>query len=184
MGEKGRKCLFSALSIILCVALGACGKTVEESETEAPMITEQTVETEADKTNTALLSELKKLTNEARTIEDYIDAFEQFHVIGSGDPDEISFFEVGNFDFFGGEKLLVSLVRQYKANPDDDGFMQVHIDVSYEPVNEIDYEIIWSDEYDEISDFISAVRGSEPIDYIIENDLVPVNVNIREEYTD
>ncbi|MCR5781854.1 MAG: hypothetical protein K6G90_03860 [Clostridia bacterium] len=180
---KGRKYLFAALSIILCIALGGCGKTVEKPENQASMIAMQTVETEAAYTNTALLPELKKLTNEARTIEDYIDAFETFHNIGSTDPDEISFFEVGNFDF-GGKKLLVSFVRQYKANPDDDGYVQVHIDVSYEPVDEIDYEIIWSDEYDDISDFISAVRGSEAIKYITGNELVPVNVNIREENTD
>lgn len=130
-----------------------------------------------------LLKALKDVTVNAETLKDYINGFEEFCNIESGDSEEVCFLETGNYDFSGENNFYFSLVRQYKANPNDDEYIQIHMDVIFNPITIDNQSQIWSDEFDNIKKFFNAVKSSEILKHICNNNLKPKRIDIYADET-
>jgi hypothetical protein len=130
-----------------------------------------------------LTGSLKYITKDAKTVNDYINGFEKFcNEVNSGDNEEVCFFEIGNYDFSGEKELYFSLVRQYKAYPDDE-YTQVHLDIIFEPIKGIKGNTVWSDEFDNYEEFFNAVKSSEMLKYINDDNLNPKRIDIYADET-
>ena len=131
-----------------------------------------------------LLGNLKYITKDAETVNDYINGFEDFcNQVDSGDEEELCFLETGNYDFSGEKEFYFSLVRQYKANPNGDEYIQVHMDIIFEPIKAVSSSQIWSDEFDNYEDFFKEINASEILKYINDNNLKPKRIDIYADQT-
>jgi MerR family mercuric resistance operon transcriptional regulator len=130
-----------------------------------------------------LSGSLKYITKDAKTINDYVNGFEVFCQVESGDSEEVCFLEAGNYDFSGEDEFYFSLVRQYKANPNDDEYVQVHMDIIFDPIKANNQSQIWSDEFDNYAEFFNAVKSSEVLQYINDNNLNPKRIDFYADET-
>lgn len=131
-----------------------------------------------------LLGNLKYITKDAETVNDYINGFEDFcNQVDSGDEEELCFLETGNYDFSGENEFYFSLVRQYKANPNGDEYIQVHMDIIFEPIKAVSSSQIWSDEFDNYEDFFKEINASEILKYINDNNLKPKRIDFYADET-
>lgn len=131
-----------------------------------------------------LTGSLKYITKDAKTVNDYINGFEDFcNQVDSGDEEELCFLETGNYDFSGENEFYFSLVRQYKANPNDDEYIQVHMDIIFEPIKAVSSSQIWSDEFDNYEDFFKEINASKILKYINDNNLKPKRIDFYADET-
>lgn len=131
-----------------------------------------------------LLESLKRVTKEAETVNEYVTGFENFcKQVDSGDAEELCFLETGNFDFSGENEFYFSLVRQYKANPNDDEYIQVHMDIIFEPIKP-DFSVqVWSDEFDDYEDFFKSIHSTDILKFINDNHMKPKRSDFYAEET-
>ena len=139
--------------------------------------------TKREKIKVDLLKSLQDVTDNAETLNDYINGFEDFCKVESGDSEEVCFLETGNYDFSGENEFYFSLVRQYKANPNDDEYIQVHMDIVFEPITIKSQSQIWSDEFDNNNEFFDAVKSSNLLKHINDNNIFPKRIDIYADET-
>ncbi len=131
-----------------------------------------------------LLESLKSITKNAKTVNDYINGFEEFcKKVDCGDEEELCLLETGDFGFSGEDEFYFSLVRQYKGSPDDDEYIQVHMDIIFEPINEELSSLIWSDEFDNTEDFFKSVDMSDELKFINDNNIKLKRIDLYTEET-
>ena len=127
--------------------------------------------------------QLKAATASAETLNEYVNGFEELCRVECGDSEEVCFLETGNYDFSGEDEFYFSLIRQYKANPSADEYIQVHMDIVFDPIKVISQSQIWSDEFDNNEEFFNAVKSSELLNYINDNHLTPKRIDIYADET-
>ncbi len=127
--------------------------------------------------------QLKAATASAETLNEYVNGFEELCRVECGDSEEVCFLETGNYDFSGEDEFYFSLIRQYKANPSADEYIQVHMDIVFDPIKVISQSQIWSDEFDNNEEFFNAVKSSELLNYINDNNLNPKRIDIYADET-
>ena len=181
-----KKPVLLILIAILLAALTACSTAYPSSK-----VTDQNDNTKNTSKNsvkkgekTDLLAQLKRITKDAETVNDYIAGFERFcNQVESGDGEELCFLETGNYDFSGENEFYFSLVRQYKANANDDEYMQVRMDIIFDPIKPNRQSQIWSDEFDTYEDFFKEINSSKILKYINDNHLKSKRINFYADET-
>lgn len=120
-----------------------------------------------------LLEFLQNRLGERATLAQAVDAFAEMCDIPVDSEMDMLLFESGNFGFFVSDaSFQVSLVRQFTTGEEEgDEFTQLHMDLFYEPTEELqalETNCFWSTD---VKDFWQAVRDSAVFRFL--RDAVP-----------
>ena len=120
-----------------------------------------------------LLEFLQNRLGERATLAQAVDAFAEMCAIPVDSEMDMLLFESGSFGFFvSGASFQVSLVRQFTTGQEEgDEFTQLHMDLFYEPTEELlalETNCFWSTD---VKDFWQAVRDSAVFRFL--QDAVP-----------
>lgn len=107
---------------------------------------------------------LKQILDGELSFGQIVDAFETMTKMPISSDDDILLYETGTFPFTGKPLFYFSLVRQCSI-PDDDEYIQLHVDIMFEPdqYNAHFSESIWSDDIEE--GFFDYIRNSPAFIY-------------------
>lgn len=116
-------------------------------------------------------------------VKDSVDAFEKMAYLPIATAADDLLFEAGTYNFTGKDMFYFSLTRQYQTEESGDEYMQLRLELLYEPGadNSEFYESMWSNV--KLEDFFIAVRNSEAYQFLVQNNLKPVKLEIVNEMT-
>ena len=129
-----------------------------------------------------IVKKLKEKVSINNTLVELIDIFREVCEPNFVEYDDIYLFETGVYNFSGDDLFYFSLVLQYQ-NPGDDEYMQIHFNITYLLIKELqlmENNIVWSEDVD---DFWSTIKTSNAFEYIISRNLKINNIEIYEEET-
>lgn len=108
-----------------------------------------------------VLNYIKGAINCNSSLEEIVSAFECACKMKIND--DCALFETGTFNFTGENLFYFSLVKQFEG--EDDEYVQIHIDVIYEPTDENSKfsNAVW---FDEPNDILSQITDSKAFQYL------------------
>lgn len=124
-----------------------------------------------------LLQELRSRLPENATLEQALTAFyEMGRIPNEYDDDEAYLFEAVESGIFS-SYFTVSLTRQYQTPESGDEYLQLTMEICYEPNDEINElgDLVWADTAEELMD---ELKGSPLYSYLTENDMPIVKINV------
>ncbi|MEM5768998.1 MAG: hypothetical protein AAGU32_12030, partial [Bacillota bacterium] len=121
---------------------------------------------------------LRGLLPENSTIESAVSCFESMCSIKIESKEDDLLYETGTFNFTGKNMFYFSLVRQFRGEDQEDEYMQLHLDILYDPTKETKRfsNVEWSD--GDFSNFFKLVKSSKAYIYLVENKIPIQDIQI------
>ncbi len=113
------------------------------------------------------------------SLEEIVNVFERMCAIPVPVEDDMILFETGTFPFTDEPVFLISLVRQFRNNVDDE-FYQIHVEVSYKPTIEsiLFTEVTWSEDLNE--NIFDYIRKSKVFAYAKNKEYIKTEIYLDE----
>lgn len=161
--------LFSAMMLLWCVSGCAQHESREENNTAVSQTRmEESVH---------LTEFLKNEITDNMSFAQIVDVFERMCSIPV--EDDMILFETGTFSFTEEPVFLISFVRQF-PNEEEDEFLQIHVDVLYQPTSENSAfnESTWDDELSE--NIFDYIRNSQVFSYAKDKEYIKIDIHLDE----